>query len=166
MLRHAKAAAESPDGTDHTRALTEQGRAQAAAAAEFLEAARAEDAARVPRLVLCSSAVRAVQTAELVLPALGTEVAFEIEEDLYQADAEDVVERLRTITEPVDSVMVVGHNPAFAEVVQLLVSDDDAGATKKLEFFPTCAIAEIVVPAASWQDLEERTGRLERLFHP
>jgi len=165
VLRHAKAQGESPDGTDHARPLTKRGKAQATEAARFLERARAEGL-RVPRLVLCSSAVRAVQTAELVLPALGSEVIFEIEGDLYGADADEVLDRLRAVTESVDSVMVVGHNPTFAELAQLLVSSEDARGMERLDSFPTCALAAIVVPATAWAELGAGNGRLEDMFTP
>ena len=163
VLRHAKAAADSPDGTDHSRPLTKRGTAQAQAAARFLSDARSTGV-RTARLILCSSAVRARQTAELVLPGLGTEVTLEVERDLYDADADDVLERLTRVWEDVDSVMVVGHNPCLADLAQLMVTPEDNEARHKLENFPTCALAQFSLPAGSWAEVAEGSGRLERLF--
>jgi phosphohistidine phosphatase len=165
VLRHAKAADDSPDGDDHSRPLTKRGRRQAEAAERFLGDARA-GGADVPRLVLCSSAARAVQTAELVLGALGPEVTFEVERYLYEADADQVVERLRRVEEDVSSVMVVGHNPTLAELASSLVSDADTGGRNRLTSLPTCALAEIGVRAETWADLVAGSGRLEELFLP
>ena len=119
----------------------------------------------MPHLVLCSSATRALQTAELVLPALGNEVTLEVERDLYEADAGGVVERLRRVEDDASSVMVVGHNPAFAELALSLVSDADAGRNR-LEDFPTCALAQIAVSIPAWAQLETSAGRLGALFVP
>lgn len=165
MLRHAKAAADSPDGDDHGRPLTKRGRRQAEEAREFLSGAGAEGAA-LPTLVVCSTASRAVQTAELVLPALGPEVTFEVERDLYTADADDVIDRLRGVDDTVSSVMVVGHNPAFADLVLLLVSLSDGAGRSRLETYPTCALAQIAVGSGGWSQIAEHGGRLVGLFVP
>ena len=116
--------------------------------------------------MLCSSAARAVQTAELVLPALGAEVTLEVERDLYTADADDVIERLRGVEEEVTSIMVVGHNPTFAELVLLLVAPTAISGRGRLQGFPTCALAQIAVRADTWMDLRAASGHLERLFVP
>lgn len=165
VLRHAKAVAASPDGDDHSRSLTRRGRRQAEAAQRFLSDARAGGAA-VPRLVLCSSAARALQTAELVLPALGDEVMLEVERHLYTADADELIERLRRVEVEVASVMVVGHNPAFAELALLLLSKADTAGCSRLVSFPTCAVAQIGLRTATWADLVAGSGRLEELFLP
>ncbi len=165
VLRHAKAASESPDGTDHSRPLTRRGRAQAEATRIHLERARSQGAA-VPRLVISSSATRAVQTAEAVLPALGTEVVLEVECDLYDSDADEVMDRLRRVEDDTTSMMVVGHNPTFVELVQLLLSDRDRESRRRAESFPTCSLAEISFPADAWSDLCAGAGSLEELYVP
>lgn len=165
VLRHAKAAADSPDGDDHSRPLTTRGKRQAEAAREFLYDLGGTGAP-LPLLVLCSTAIRAVQTAELVLPALGPEVTFDVERDLYTADADEVIDRLRQVDDDVSSVMVVGHNPAFADLVLLLVSDSDIAGRGKLATYPTCALAQIALGSAGWTELDEHCGRLVNLFVP
>ncbi|MGD0321622.1 MAG: histidine phosphatase family protein [Acidimicrobiales bacterium] len=165
VLRHAKAEAALPDDDDHSRSLTRRGRRQAEAAQRFLSEARGRGAA-VPRLVLCSSAARALQTAELVLPALGAEVTLEVEGDLYTAEADELIERLRRVEDEVASIMVVGHNPAFAELVQLLLSEADTAGRGRLVSFPTCALAQVGLRSAAWADLVAGSGRLEELFLP
>jgi len=165
VLRHAKAAAALPDGDDHSRYLTRRGRRQAEAANRFLSEVRAGGAA-VPRLVLCSSAARALQTAELVLSALGTEITLEVERDLYRADAGKLIERLRRVDDEVSSVMVVGHNPAFAELALLLLSEADTAGRDRIASFPTCALAQIGLPSAPWGELVAGSGRLVDLFTP
>ncbi len=165
VLRHAKAAADSPDGDDHSRPLTKRGRRQAEAAAEFLSDVGAAGAP-LPSLVLCSTAARAVQTAELVLPALGSQVTLDLERDLYTADADDVIDRLRQLDDDVSSVMVVGHNPALGDLVLLLVSNSDVAGRRQLEVYPTCALARIALGSDSWARLSEHCGTLENFFAP
>ena len=73
LLRHAKTVPDPPAGkTDHERPLAPRGRRDADALARRLEADRLGfKAADLPGLVLCSTAVRTVQTAERVLPGPG-----------------------------------------------------------------------------------------------
>lgn len=165
VLRHAKAASDSPDGDDHSRPLTKRGRQQAVAAGQFLAEAL-ERRMPVPQLVLCSSAARALQTAALVLPVLGEHVTLEVERALYQADVDDVIDLLRGVDDGVSSVMVIGHNPTFAELAASLVSDVDEADRERLESLPTCALAQIEVRAERWTRLVLGTGRLESFFVP
>ena len=72
-----------------------------------------------PRLVVCSSAVRAQQTLQRVLPALGEPEVW-VEVTLYAAGAETLLARIRTLSDEADEVMLVGHNPGLREVLLLL----------------------------------------------
>ena len=66
-------------------------------------------------LVLCSSAVRARQTLDLLKPSLGG-APVQIEEALYAAPAAALLERLQTLTESLSSVLLIGHNPGMKEL--------------------------------------------------
>jgi phosphohistidine phosphatase len=162
VLRHAKAAPHGPD--DHLRPLTGKGRRQSAEVARLLEDAAP---APTPELVLSSSAARARQTAELVLPALGERTELVVDGRLYQADPDDVIELLRAQPDDVRSVMVVGHNPTMHEVALELVGTADAAGRERLEQgFPTAALAVVRLPASSWAQLSPGTGELVELFTP
>jgi phosphohistidine phosphatase len=163
VLRHAKAAAHGPD--DHGRRLTARGTRQATEVGSYL--ARAPLAGfPVPELVLCSSARRAVQTAELVMAQLVTPVELAVERRLYSADVDDVVEIVRAESGDVPSVMVVGHNPTLQELAFDLLEPDDDGRVRLEERFPTAALAVVAVPVASWARLTLGTGTLIELHTP
>jgi phosphohistidine phosphatase len=164
VLRHAKAAAHGPD--DHSRVLAPRGTRQATAAGRSV-AADPVDGAPVPTLVLCSSARRAVQTAELVVAELADRPELDVERGLYEADADDVVDRLRLVDDEVVSVMVVGHNPTLHDLALLLLQPQDAAGRSRLEAgFPTSALAVVGTGAPSWGQLEVGTGRLLALRTP
>jgi len=166
ILRHAKAAAEGPDGDDHSRPLTGRGRRQSADVAAHLSDEVAAGAP-TPDLVLSSSAVRARRTAEVAHGALGAGVPLEFEGALYGADPDDIVTRLRLLPDEVGAVMIVGHNPTFHDLALLLVSTDDTDGRRRLEAgFPTAALALVALDAAVWTDLVAGCGRLEELFVP
>jgi phosphohistidine phosphatase len=164
VLRHAKAAAHGPD--DHGRVLAPRGTRQATAVGRSM-AAHPVEGAPVPTLVLCSSARRAVQTAELVVAELADPTDIEVERALYDADADDIVDRLRLVDDAVVSVMVVGHNPTLHDLALALLKPQDAVGRSRLEAgFPTAALAVVGIPAASWGRLSLGTGRLLELRTP
>lgn len=123
--------------------------------------------ASVPELVLSSSARRAVQTAELVIAELEPRVELVVERALYEADADDVVEIVRTFGGDATSVMVVGHNPTIHELAVLLLDDGDVDGRTRLERgFPTAALAVTAVPAGPWTRLSLGSGTLLALRTP
>jgi phosphohistidine phosphatase len=148
VLRHAKSSWDDPDLPDRLRPLTRRGRKAVTALARHMRASGI-----APDLVLCSPAVRAVQTWEGVasgLPA-GTEV--EVDDELYAASAGDLLGRLRRLAADVDSVLVIGHNPGLEDLTLGLVGHGDPALRRRLEAkFPTGALATLDAPGA-WHDL-------------
>lgn len=166
VLRHAKAAAGEPGGDDHTRPLTSRGRRQGDALRAMLPGL-AGTAGPLPSLVLCSTARRARQTAEAVAGGLGDGATVEFDRSLYTADAGDVVDIVRLVSDDVASVMVVGHNPTLHELCFVLVgSEDEDGRSRLDEGFPTAALAVVAVDVGSWGAVAPGGGRLAGLFVP
>jgi phosphohistidine phosphatase len=164
LLRHAKAAAHGPD--DHARPLTGRGRRQAHEVGRYLLETAFDDV-DTPGTVLCSSATRARQTAELAVEGLGGDVELVVEPALYGADADDVVDVLRTVDDGASSVLVVGHNPTLHELAVLLIDDDREDERARVEpRFPTAALAVLAVPAPTWDRLALGNGRLVALHFP
>ncbi|HQY99537.1 MAG TPA: histidine phosphatase family protein [Propionicimonas sp.] len=102
LLRHADALSTGTDWRDVTRELSPKGRTQARAVGELLAKQRVE-------LVLCSSATRARQTAELLkLP-----VPIRHLDRLYNAGSRQLMAELMGVEDRVRTVLVVGHAPGI-----------------------------------------------------
>jgi phosphohistidine phosphatase len=129
VMRHAKAG-ELPGGPDVERALRPRGRRNASAAGQWLAGQEL-----LPDLVLCSKARRARQTWQYVAEQLESEPEVVNDIRLYQADAEDLLAIFAETRPRVRSLMYVGHNPAAAEVTEILTG----GPVD----FPTAAVAII-----------------------
>jgi len=156
VMRHAKAG-ELPGGPDFERALRPRGQRDSAAAGRWL-AARG----LYPGLVLCSAARRTRQTWQhlsgtLLAESAGPAPEFLAEERLYQADSDDVADIVRETSDLIANVLYIGHNPAAAELVQLLTGAEPA--------FPTSAIAVITV-RSDWADLAAESGELVASWTP
>ena len=93
-------------------------------------------------LVLCSSAVRARETMELVLAEYRVRPRSMIEDELYAASVERLMGRLRRLDEDNRNVLLIGHNPELHELAVSLADVSSPGlralASSK---FPTAARA-------------------------
>jgi phosphohistidine phosphatase len=154
LLRHAKSSWDDPDAEDHARPLNARGRAAAGRIGRYLR-----ECDIMPELVLCSSAVRARET--LALLALDPDVVVRVEDGLYGASVASMVNRLRQVDDAVTSVLLIGHNPDISELAQVLASSE-----VEVPDFPTAALAELLVPVASWADLVPGAAALRRFVTP
>jgi phosphohistidine phosphatase len=142
LLRHAKAATESPAG-DAERHLTKRGRRAAETMAAFLGGLHP-----APQLVLCSPSARTRETLDLVMPSLDPAPAIAYEKELYLGEPELLLRRLRRLPPETGSVLLVGHNPGLHELGARLAVDPGRLAGE----FPTAALAVLTV-ADGWSDL-------------
>src|SRR5438132_4416419 len=161
LLRHAKSSWDDPGLDDHERPLAPRGRRAVRVLGEHLR----ENGIH-PVQVLCSSSRRTRETMEGV--ALGGEML--IESELYQADAEQLLERLRRVPEDVESVMVIGHNPTL-QITALRLSDaggsngDGSHRAQISQKFLTAALATLSFECR-WSELAPGCARLVDYIPP
>jgi phosphohistidine phosphatase len=154
LLRHAKARRDDA-GEDRERRLSRSGRDDARLVGESLPAALG-----TVDLVLCSSALRTRETAELALAALAPQPRILFEDGLYLAGPAALLKWLMTLDEAYRAVLVVGHNPGLHELAIALAAPDSpyfrALAGGK---FPTIARASFAIDAP-WSALGRSRHRL------
>lgn len=165
LLRHAKSSWDDPELEDFDRPLGKRGRKAAPEMGKLLASMGLK-----PDLIICSGAVRARQTLELVLdewPSPAPRVIYD--NAVYMALPEKLMERLRagTSAEPARHVMIVGHNPGLEELAMLLAGSGPADARSRLATkFPTAAAAVISFDADRWDGVTPGSGRLEHFLTP
>jgi len=118
-----------------------------------------------PSIALCSSALRARQTWEIVAPAFPRQTAVEVEPSLYQAGSEELMSRLRRIPREASSVLLIGHNPAMQNLVLTLASES-AQLQMIREKFPTAALAALEARINDWEELEPAATELADFVTP
>jgi phosphohistidine phosphatase len=147
LLRHAKSAWDEAL-EDHERPLTRRGRETARRVGESLPSALGWI-----DLVLCSTALRTRETAELVLAGFAAPPSIRFEDALYLAGRALLSRRLRGLDESLGAVLVIGHNPGLHELALALASTDSPRypvlASGK---FPTTARASFAI-VGPWADL-------------
>jgi phosphohistidine phosphatase len=162
LLRHAKSSWDDPELNDPERPLDARGER----AASLIGVHLAQEGVR-PDWILCSSARRAVQTLERVLPHLDPAPPVSTERGLYGASAAQLLERVAAADEAAASLLLVGHNPALEQLAAALIGKGDPGARRRLEKkLPTGAWVELSFACAGWGDVEPGGGELRRFVIP
>jgi phosphohistidine phosphatase len=160
LLRHAKSSWTDPTLPDRERPLAPRGRRDGKRIAKHLARLRIQ-----PELVLCSTAERTRETLELVRPAFSTTGTVMLEDELYAASSDELLERIRIVREDVASVMLIGHNPGLQDLALVLAS---AGADlERLETkFPTAALATLTLANTAWSELSGADALLAAFVVP
>jgi phosphohistidine phosphatase len=154
LLRHAKSSWDD-DTEDHERPLNKRGREAARLIGESLPKAIGP-----LDLVLCSSALRTRETAELVLARFEKVPRVVYEDGLYLASAGTMMQRLRQLDEHCDAVMIIGHNPGLHELAIALAAPGSAGfSTLANGKFPTGVRVRFVI-GTSWAGIDGERHRL------
>lgn len=154
LMRHAKSSWRDPGIDDHERALLGKGRRAVEQAVAMIQSS----GLRFDR-VLSSTAVRAVETANLLTVGLSFEGALELNRRLYLAEPATYLEVLAELDETADRVLVIGHNPGISELVQRLTGEEVD--------MPTAALAHIELPVDSLAAIDGTTrGRLVTFWRP
>jgi phosphohistidine phosphatase len=146
LLRHAKSAYPA-EVADHDRPLAPRGVREAGLAGDWLRA----NVAAIDE-VLCSAATRARQT----LAQTGLDASVRYTERLYDATPGAVVDEINEVGDEVSTLLVIGHEPAMAQVAIGLAGaegTDNAAAERISAKFPTSAIAVLRIPSG-WERLE------------
>ncbi|MBK8014302.1 MAG: histidine phosphatase family protein [Deltaproteobacteria bacterium] len=112
LMRHAKSAWNQPDLSDHARPLKKRGRKDASTVAARLVAL-----GWVPDETISSDAARAQETVQRMQPFFDPEPPVTFQRTLYHCGMTDVETTLRLLSARVETVLLVGHNPAWEEVL-------------------------------------------------
>ena len=154
LVRHAKSSWAEPGLADRDRVLNDRGRRNAPEMGKRLAKYPLK-----PDVILSSPAVRALTTAELMAEELDYKRAdIHVDDRLYAAEADRLVEVVRELGDGPKRVMVVGHNPEMTELAQRL--------SGTIDHMPTCAVAVFTFDIASWRDLGTASLQSSAFYTP
>jgi len=118
----------------------------------------------LPEIVLCSTALRARQTLELVNNGLQLSAdRIQFYKELYLASLPTLLQLLSEVDESFSSVMVVGHNPGLDYLVDY-VSRDTLPRTNNGKLMTTGSLAQFDCPD-DWDTLKN-SGKLLSITRP
>lgn len=154
LMRHGKSSWKDTQLSDHERPLNKRGQHDAPLMGMILC-----DRELIPQRILCSTALRARQTAEAIVETSEIHVDITYLDRLYMAEVEEYIETLRELPDNIERIMVIGHNPGLETLLQLL--------SNQIESLPTAVIAHIAVPIHHWTELNSETnGELVDIWRP
>jgi phosphohistidine phosphatase len=153
LLRHAKSSKDDPALEDFDRPLNKRGEQDSKAIGKYIRKKKLS-----PDLVISSPANRARQTTELVLKAAGLKIQPRFDERIYEASARLVLKVLSEIEANANAVMLVGHNPGFEELFEVLTGDGSR--------LPTASLACIELAVDKWKQVRPEIGKLKWLISP
>jgi phosphohistidine phosphatase len=148
LIRHAKSSWKEAGLSDHERPLNKRGNHDAPLMAKIIQ-----DSGVSPDLLVSSTAVRAKKTAEAFAEVFGikrNEIL--LSEDLYMADENDIIKRLQSVKDEIETVFLFAHNPGITDFANALCSTD-------IPNIPTCGVFHSRIPSLSWKDTEFGKGK-------
>jgi phosphohistidine phosphatase len=154
LMRHAKSSWKEASLPDHQRPLNGRGKRDAPQMGRHIR----DQGIRVDAL-LCSTAVRARETAVGFLQEYPFDGKVGYIDDLYQAGPETIISVLNQLPDDVETAMVIAHNPGLDEFLEIVC--DECG------HMPTGCVAYIKYSLERWADLREYSrGELVQLWTP
>jgi phosphohistidine phosphatase len=153
-MRHAKSSWKDSDLTDHERPLKKRGKNDAHQMGKLLRSKKI-----VPDMIICSTAQRARETAEMLAESMKFKEDIIFSDALYMAEPTDILNEITNHASKEKTVMVVGHNPGSEALVQIL--------TGKVECLPTASIAYVTAKIDNWKEITKDDGlKLKNLWRP
>ena len=152
LVRHAKSSWKH-DVDDHKRPLKERGQSDGQ-----LVSNKVSKEIEPPQKIISSDATRALSTAQFFKEALNiSDANFYINHDLYDFSGQNVMRIIKSITDDLDSVMIVGHNHAFTSVANML-------GNRYIDNVPTCGFVMLRFNEKKWSNIT--TGKTVKTIFP
>jgi phosphohistidine phosphatase len=114
-----------------------------------------------PDLILSSPAIRARQTAERVAIALNyPSENIHYDDALYLASPGQMLEVLTHVSDGIDELILVGHNPGMTQLANMMIAD------LALDNLPTAGAVAINADIANWRQIDAGPFSLRLYDYP
>ena len=155
LTRHAKSSWKNSELDDHDRPLNKRGTRDAPMMGDKLKAMGI-----YPDMLWSSTALRAKITAQVLAQKLDISYSrIQWKREIYDSDADELLDMIRNADDSEDSLMLFGHNPEFTWLANKL-------AGTHIENVPTSGIVGIVFEGETWANLSHGHGKLQFFIYP
>jgi phosphohistidine phosphatase len=105
-------------------------------------------------LILTSHAERTQMTAQVFCEQLGLDnLLIKPEAALYESSPKHYLDALSEVSEGLNSVMIVGHNPSISYLAEYLTGEE-------IGSMPTCAVVGMKIEDLAWAALTKKSGHM------
>lgn len=153
VMRHAKSSWADSGMSDHERPLNERGMRDAPRVA-----VRLCELSWVPQCILSSDARRTRQTAKLMMSVWDDGIELELLNSLYLAGVVQLQSAMTDVSEEVESLLVLGHNPGWEKVVSGLTTTDIV--------MKTATAALLHAECESWSNAFDVEWQIDQVIYP
>jgi phosphohistidine phosphatase len=151
LLRHAKTSDNNASISDGMRPLSDSGKYDVYKMSKFLKNNKL-----IPSLIISSSAKRAKDTSNLLAESIGYNKDILLSELLYKTNAKHYINVISKISNNINMVLLVGHNPILENLIELI--------TNELIIMETCSLVHILLPMTTWIEIKKNPkGKLIKL---
>jgi len=155
LVRHAKSSWNYPDLSDFERPLNKRGNHDAPLMGKLLK----EKSIKPDRMVT-SPATRALITARYVAMNLNYQLEkISIDERLYDAGQNDILEVIGEVGSKVNNLMIFGHNPGLTYVANSLCEE-------YIDNIVTAAVYSINFKSVSWASISNKNSSFNFYEYP
>ena len=155
LLRHAKSSRDDSALEDHDRPLSRRGKLDCPLIAKTISELE------IPiEHIYCSPARRTRSTLRRIRQDITLPLPeHQLDDNLYTFDHEPLLDWLKERKQSEDNILLVGHNPAFEDLAELLTGRD-------LGHVPTCGFLELNLRVEYWDQLRAGCGELKHFLRP
>jgi phosphohistidine phosphatase len=154
LVRHATAQPEQFSVKDFDRALEAQGIEEAGELGDFIFMQ-----AQTPEIILCSAALRTLQTSSIFAEKLGLTKKIEEENSLYNSGFQVQIQKIKGMADEINCFALVAHNPGISQTSTALAKN---GVYQLAPGSSVCFSFEI----DKWADLQASSGKEVWYFIP
>jgi len=153
IVRHAKATLNFKGLKDFDRTLDVKGQKDAEMMANQLI-----NNNFIPDYIISSGAKRALSTSAIIASVIGYEnKKIEVIDSIYTSTCDEIIDIIRGVSNKYNKLMIVGHNPTFHFLCQLLSGEN-------IMRFPTCSMFCLKFDIESWSFIDK--GKKEFMIFP
>ncbi len=157
IVRHAKSSWDDFRVDDHDRDLLPVGRERTKKIARWLKKKK-----QIPELIICSSAVRAKKTAKIIAKGLSFPLdKMSIDPDFYHGGPDEILEKLYTLPNELNKVMIVGHNMTFNDLANSFLDWEH-----QIENLPTSGVVCVKINTGKWEEIASAKSELDFMIFP
>lgn len=153
LLRHAKSCWKDLNLTDHDRPLNKRGNKAAPKMGIKLSHKSVK-----PDLIITSTAIRALTTAEIVAQQINYSLAnVEFNRELYHATVNEILNICSKCSDDVNNLMLVGHNPGLTLLANRLLKYEGQHFVN----IPTAGLVTMSLNIPFWRQITDFDSLLE-----
>ena len=105
-------------------------------------------------LILTSNAERTQMTAQIFCEQLGIDnQKVTVLDSLYESSPKNYLEAIHELSEDLDSVMIVGHNPSISYFAEYLTHEE-------IGSMPTCGVIGMTFENLTWAEISKKSGHM------